>query len=187
MQIKQLINVFFREKYRRTKNNKLKRVSIYLTGKKEENMGLRKFFLIFLVFAPIVVAFAQMDQTQQKTPGTEKAITVKVLEPKDAYEFTKLNRHNPDVVILDVRKPEEFESGHIENAVNIDYNSETFVADLDGLDKFKTYVVYCRTGRRSSDTVNIMARHGFKKIFRIAGDIVRWKAEELPLVQGRVK
>ncbi|MCX5813880.1 MAG: rhodanese-like domain-containing protein [Proteobacteria bacterium] len=151
-------------------------------------MGLRKIFLICLVLAAFTVACAKMDQTQRNTAGEEKTTAVvKVLEPKDAHEFIRANRDNPDFVILDVRTPEEFESGHIENAVNINYHAETFAADLDGLNKSKTYVVYCRTGRRSSDTVSIMARQGFKNVYRIAGDIVRWKAEKLPLAQLKVR
>jgi rhodanese-related sulfurtransferase len=113
-----------------------------------------------------------------------KVTVIKKLSPKEGYELIQKNKTNPDFVILDIRTPEEFESGHIEGAVNINYHSDTFVEDLNKLDKNKTYFVYCRTGRRSSDAIGIMTRQGFRELFRIDGDIVKWKALGLPVVKG---
>jgi len=64
---------------------------------------------------------------------------------KDAYTLIQKNKGNPDFVILDVRTPAEFADEHIENAINLDYYSETFRDDLNKLDKTKTYLIYCRT------------------------------------------
>lgn len=113
-----------------------------------------------------------------------KAAIIKKLSPKEAFELIQMNKTKPDFVILDVRTPEEFESGHIEGAININYHSEAFVGDLDKLAKNKIYLVYCRTGRRSSDTVDIMTRQGFKELYRIDGDIIKWKALDLPVVKS---
>ncbi len=115
--------------------------------------------------------------------GLEGRKPYTALTPKEALTVIEANRGNPSLGIIDVRTPEEFESGHIEGAVNINYHDDGFVDALDKLDKSKTYVVYCRTGRRSSDAVGIMKRQGFKDVYRIEGDIVRWRSEGLPLVK----
>jgi rhodanese-related sulfurtransferase len=103
--------------------------------------------------------------------------------PRDAHEMIRQNRGNPDFVLIDIRTPEEFLSGYIEGATNINYHDSDFVEKLDKLDKSKTYLIYCRTGRRSSDAINVMKRLKFQEVYRILGDIVRWKAEGLPVVK----
>ncbi len=112
-----------------------------------------------------------------------RPVPFSAIPPKQAYELIKKNQDNPDFIILDVRTPEEFSAGHIKNAVNINYNAETFVYELDKLDKTKTYLVYCRTGRRSADTLTIMKKLNFKDVYRILGDINRWKSEKLPVIR----
>ncbi len=133
--------------------------------------------LLIAVLVTICTAFTCNAQT-------EKVTIIKKLSPKEGYDLIWKNKTNPDFVILDIRTPEEFESGHIEGAVNINYHSDTFVEDLNKLDKNKTYFVYCRTGRRSSDAIGIMTKQGFRELFRIDGDIVKWKAQDLPVVKG---
>ena len=131
----------------------------------------------------ITVGFVQVSQGQQQGSAPGKSAAVTMLEPKEAFELIKKNQYNKNFVILDIRTPEEFDSGYIQGAVNINYYSATFVDDLRGLDKTKTYLVYCRTGRRSADAVNIMAQLGFGRIYRIKGDIIEWKGKGLPLVK----
>jgi rhodanese-related sulfurtransferase len=137
---------------------------------------------LITVFCLIVSCAGQQPATSQA--GTRgRTTTVTKLEPIEAHALIQKNRGNPSFVIIDIRTPEEYASGHIEGAVNINYHSETFVPDLGKLDKETTYLVYCRTGRRTSDTVGIMVRLGFTTIYRFNGDILRWKAEGLPVVK----
>jgi len=79
-----------------------------------------------------------------------------------------------------VRTPEEFADGHIENAINLDYYSETFGDELNKLDKNKTYLVYCRSGRRSRNALDIMEELNFREAYNMSGGIIEWKAEGLP-------
>lgn len=150
----------------------------------------RCFFLngiLLYVFAAafLVLTSWNVDAKTAKPAGNTSGQTtvIKMLTPQEALELIKKNSKNTDFVILDIRTPEEFESGHIEGAININYHSDTFVEDMDKLDKEKTYLVYCRTGRRSSDAVSIMTRQGFRELFRIKGDIVKWKSDGLPVVK----
>lgn len=69
-----------------------------------------------------------------------------------------------DVVIIDVRSPEEFATGHLENALNFNVESFEFDAQIATLDKSKTYALYCRSGRRSAVAAAKMADAGFTTI-----------------------
>ena len=91
---------------------------------------------------------------------------------------------DPSVVVLDVRTSEEFLSGHLANAMNIDYNAGNFENDIQGLDKNKTYAVYCRSGHRSGLATAIMAKQGFKHIFNLNGGIADWTAAGKQLVNN---
>jgi rhodanese-related sulfurtransferase len=145
-------------------------------------MLLPFFVTVFFVFTAWNVQ-AQLKK-QEESSSPKQTTIIKKFTPKEALEVIQKNSKNPDFVILDVRTPEEFDSGHIEGATNINYHNDTFVEDLNKLDKNKTYLVYCRTGRRSADTVGIMIRQGFKELYRFDGDIVKWKSEGLPVVKG---
>lgn len=86
-----------------------------------------------------------------------------------------------DVIIIDVRTPREFVTGHIANAINIDAESGNFTTEIESLDKTKTYAVYCRSGNRSGTATKIMADAGFKKIYNMTGGIIDWTNSGLSL------
>jgi|APSaa5957512622_1039677.scaffolds.fasta_scaffold375853_1 phage shock protein E len=65
------------------------------------------------------------------------------------------------MIVIDVRTKEEFESGHVEGAINIDFYREDLKEVLAKLDKSKKYGVYCRSGARSSRVVELMKELGF--------------------------
>ena len=69
-----------------------------------------------------------------------------------------------DVVVVDVRTPEEFTAGHLPNAVNINVEAEDFDAQIASLDKATTYGVYCRSGNRSGVASEKMANAGFTSV-----------------------
>ena len=115
-------------------------------------------------------------------PVEEPETQIENVSPKEAYDLIQENKGNPDFVILDVRTSEEFASEHIENAINLDYYSETFRDDLDKLDEDKAYVIYCKSGGRSGSTLNTMEELGFTEVYNIVGGITSWKIEELPII-----
>ena len=105
------------------------------------------------------------------------------ITPQEAFTLIQNNQNNPDFVIIDVRTSEEFTREHIENAINIDYYSETFRDELNQLDKSKSYLIYCRSGNRSGNALNIMAELNFREVYNISGGIIAWNAEGLPTVK----
>ena len=91
---------------------------------------------------------------------------------------------DPAVVILDVRTPAEFASGHIAGAVNVDFESGSFDRDIQKLENFKTYAVYCRSGNRSGQAVKVMQDAGFTNVFNMNGGVIDWANAGLPLVRN---
>jgi len=103
--------------------------------------------------------------------------------PGEAQALIRENAGNRDFVVLDVRTPGEFAQGHLEGAVLVDYRSPGFREEMAGLEKTKTYLVYCRTGNRSARAMGIMGELGFRSIYNLEGGIKRWVEEGLPAVR----
>lgn len=76
-------------------------------------------------------------------------------------------------VMLDVRTKAEFNSGNLKGAKNVDFFSSSFKADVQRLDKTKTYFVYCRSGNRSSQACNVMEQLGYTT-YNLVGGIGAW-------------
>jgi len=108
---------------------------------------------------------------------------IETITPQEAFTRIQDNQDNPDFVILDVRTPEEFADGHIENAINLDYYSEIFRDELNKLGKNKTYLIYCRSGNRSGKALDIMEELNFREVYNMVGGITKWGAEGFPITE----
>ena len=87
----------------------------------------------------------------------------------------------PNVVLLDVRTAEEFNDGHILNAINIDVRQDGFVEETKAtLPIDKTIAVYCRSGKRSANAAGILVKEGFK-VVNLEGGIMAWKEAGMPI------
>src|SRR6516162_8640785 len=86
-----------------------------------------------------------------------------------------------NVVILDVRTPEEFKSFHIAGATNIDFHGSNFEQRINSLDKSKSYLVHCASGGRSTQSLKIFQKHDFQSIYHLDGGINAWKNAGLPV------
>ena len=125
---------------------------------------------------------ASAESDPSKTNSQTQAI--KNITPNEAFVLIEKNKDSSNLVVLDVRTPEEFENEHIENAINLDFYSETFKDDLGKLDKNKIYVSHCQLGGRSAKTVVIMKDLGFVEVYNITGGIAEWKSKGLPTVKS---
>ncbi len=115
--------------------------------------------------------------------SSQQSQVFKTISPDEAYRLIQENANNPDFVIIDIRTPQEYKAGHIPNAINIDYYSPTFKEKLDKLDKSKTYLIYCRTGHRTGNTMPVMKELGFQKVYEIRGGITAWASKGYPVVK----
>jgi rhodanese-related sulfurtransferase len=109
--------------------------------------------------------------------STGSATTVNLNVSEFSQKITE-----PDVIILDVRTPEEFASGHIEGALNIDFNSGDFANEITRLNPSETYAIYCRSGSRSGQAASIMHKAGFHDVSNLNGGVIDWTNAGLPLV-----
>ncbi len=89
-------------------------------------------------------------------------------------EFEKLLSTSKSAQLIDVRTPDEFESGHLKDAINININSTDFEQKVNALMKEKPVFVYCLSGGRSSKAASIMKSKGFKTVYEMAG-IMAWR------------
>lgn len=92
-------------------------------------------------------------------------------------EFENEIKNNPNAVIIDVRTPGEYASGHIPNAINIDIASAEFPDKINALDRNKDYYVYCRSGGRSATACQYMSSVGFKNVYNLYGGILSYDGE----------
>ncbi len=145
-------------------------------------------FVVFdMKFAncPVVIFLLIIALLFSGCSGKEQTDTpiLKNISIQEAAELIKDNASNPRFKILDVRTPEEFETGHIEDAINLDFYSVTFKDELDKLNKTNTYFVYCRSGNRSGQAMKMMESLGFKEVYNLSGGINDWIAAGLPVVK----
>ena len=103
----------------------------------------------------------------------------------DAKAFAEKMKATPNAQILDVRTPEEFSTSHIDNALNIDWLGNSFVAGAEKLDKTKPVFVYCKSGGRSKSAANKLEELGFKTIYELQGGILKWDAEGMSKPTGK--
>ncbi len=111
------------------------------------------------------------EKTAFEAPETKK------LSPTQAYEMASGDQ---EMIIMDVRTPEEYESGHIEGAININLRSEDFQDKLKNLNKEKKYLVYCMGGHRSNRAQLLMDSLDFEQVFDLEGGFRQWSAADLP-------
>jgi rhodanese-related sulfurtransferase len=96
-----------------------------------------------------------------------------VLSPED---FRARLAATDDYILVDVRTPKEFEEGHIEGALNVDFlNPAAFDEGAAQLDPDKALMIYCRSGKRSQKASEKLKAMGFKKIYDLEGGFRNWE------------
>lgn len=109
--------------------------------------------------------------------------TPQVCASCNTAEFKKM-ADSGEHKLLDIRTAEEYASGHLAGADQIDfYQTEKFNQYLQSLDKKASYLVYCRSGNRSGKAVEIMKSMGFANVSELSGGINAWTTAGLPLIR----
>lgn len=107
----------------------------------------------------------------------ESTLIIEDVTPQEAFDLIQINQDNPDFIIVDIRTPEEFDDGHIQDAVLIDFRADSFETEMDKLDKDRAYLIYCRTGNRTSQSFEILTKLRFTKVYHLADGITGWLAD----------
>lgn len=132
---------------------------------------MKRKILIFLVFSIFLLFILSL-----------KEVTIRKVTADEVYQMLQKNPDMKDLVIIDVRTPEEYKSVHIDKAINIDFYSSNFKKELAKLDRKKIYILYCRSGNRTGKTVKIMEELGFKNIYDM-GALKDWIDKGYPVVK----
>jgi thioredoxin len=104
-----------------------------------------------------------------------------ISEKLDAKSYQIKLSEIPNAQLVDVRTPEEYNSGHIENSINLNIYDSNFEKEISKLDKSKPVFVYCRSGGRSSSAASKLVEMGFSEIYDLQGGITAWNASSLDL------
>ena len=97
----------------------------------------------------------------------------------DVTSYSEKIKATPNAQILDVRTPDEYATGHIENSDNVDFLSNSFVLRMDKYDKTKPVFVYCKSGGRSTKASEKLAELGFTTVYNLDGGMLKWEAAGL--------
>ncbi len=142
-----------------------------------------KRYCLWVVMALVIVVSVLAGCVGRGGPTSPGAARVQDVTSREAFSLIQENTGDPDFIILDVRTASEFTAGHIAGALNVDMNMPSFRDEMGKLDKNKTYLVYCRTGNRSSSAVRVMGELGFRRIYHLANGITEWDGAGLPVVR----
>lgn len=105
--------------------------------------------------------------------STNKEITYEIISQTQAKEIMDSSEN---YVIVDARTSEEFNEGHIKNAINLDYEEVTQKAESLLPDKNQLILIYCRSGRRSKIAAESLCQLGYTNVKEFGG-IIDWQYE----------
>ena len=117
---------------------------------------MKKEFLFFLLMILVQVAYGQVKN-------------------KSIIEFKEVASEG--FVLIDVRTPEEYAQGFIGGAINMDMKNESFVSNIQQIDKNKKVYLYCKAGGRSAKASKVLDSLGYKNIINLEGWFDAWKEE----------
>lgn len=132
---------------------------------------MKKTSLKFITVMIIVLSLAVMGgcgKDAKKTAGKTEKVEIKSMTGK---ELVKQNsaKEKDKVLIIDVRSPEEYKAGHIENAININIdNFKERIGEIEDL-KESPIITYCNSGKKSGQAAEILVNNGFKDVTNAEG------------------
>jgi rhodanese-related sulfurtransferase len=128
--------------------------------------------IFILCFWFVLPSLSSQDSTQ-----------IIAVSAKEAADLIDTYKGDSGFAVIDIRTPGEFQSGHLPGAILIDLYSQTFVDQLSRLDKEKTFLIYCRTGNRSTRSLEIFKKLNFQKIYHMSTGIRAWQSEGFGVVK----
>jgi rhodanese-related sulfurtransferase len=139
---------------------------------------MKKKFLIRMV--PLFIFSFGLILPSQSMTDDNSIITI---SPREAADLIENHKGDTGFVILDIRTPGEFQTGHLPNSILIDFYSKTFVDKLSRLDKTKRYLIYCSSGNRTGMSLELFRKMKFKRVYNMASGIIGWKLVGLPVIK----
>jgi rhodanese-related sulfurtransferase len=135
---------------------------------------MKKVKLLFVLM--ISIAFISCTCKQNNTVQSDVVELISV---------TAVNELDSNVQLIDVRTPEEYAEGFINNANNINFFDDDFLSQMSVLDRDKPVYLYCKSGGRSGKAAIQLKEAGFTKVYDLEGGITKWISEGAILSQNK--
>lgn len=157
---------------------KMKKIYYFLIG---IVIVMLAFFAIFIFCKDNVDEQKQNDssETQAEVKGVstqdEKEQIIQRVSVQEARQIIEGGGFKDNFFILDLRTAEEYQQGHIEGAVNVDYHT-TLMQDIPDMDKNATYLIYCQSSARSSQALELFRQQGYYEVYELEGGYNNWQS-----------
>ncbi|MHA1718559.1 MAG: rhodanese-like domain-containing protein [Promethearchaeota archaeon] len=134
---------------------------------------------IFALISIIIIMAIIVPKILINTGSKENYEDISV---ETAYNMINDTTTYPNLVVLDVRSQNEYDSGHINNSILIPVDElENRFSEIEHY-KNTEIIVYCRSGSRSRVASVILTSNGFSKIYNMMGGILAWNSASYPSV-----
>ena len=131
---------------------------------------MKKFKISGIIVLLMSISFLSCAQNKKKDAKKSNDIV-------EVISIEELENAASTIQLIDVRTPEEYNEGFINNAKNINVKDDDFIILTSKLDKNKPVYVYCKMGARSGKAAAQLKEAGFVKIYNFKGGMKQWKAE----------
>lgn len=122
---------------------------------------LNIYIALILVMSLFACNGQQSSDTHQSAKTEEVTSTVIMSsQPISVLDEVQMD----EILLIDVRTPEEYKAGHVENALNINFFDENFTDQIKELNTDKTLYLYCRSGKRSMNASKALSALGYKVV-----------------------
>ncbi len=138
--------------------------------------------IVSLALAVSACSSEPADQAA-KAEMSDNATAASPVTEVSARDADQLLSSEPALVVLDVRTPAEFAEGHIDGAINVDFNADDFAENLAKLDGSQRYLLHCKSGARSSGALEMMEEQGFESVLHMSDGFDAWQAAGHPVAQ----
>ncbi|MFT5779679.1 MAG: rhodanese-related sulfurtransferase [Crocinitomicaceae bacterium] len=120
-----------------------------------------------------ILSFASCTESQVSTQSATEVLATDGHSVITAESFKNLLTAE-DIQLIDVRTPEEFSAGTIDDAQNVDFLGPNFEKNIASFDKSKTVLIFCKSGGRSGKASKKMLEMGFVRVIDLSGGYSGW-------------
>lgn len=137
---------------------------------------MNKIFIVLLIAVFSCDRPSSTDNSDSKPLGNPQ-----IIRTVNSPDAKSLLDEEEDIILLDVRTPEEFAEGHLAGAKNIDCNALNFAEQIQQLDRNQKYLLYCAVGGRSGKSLKIMKEMGFKEVYNVSEGFRELRDQGIPV------
>jgi rhodanese-related sulfurtransferase len=138
---------------------------------------------ILLMITFVVLSFSSAVNAVDKTMEQIVREAKSAINEISIAEVKKMIDNKEDIILLDVRDKEEYETGHIPGAINISRGTLELKSHLIIPDKTRKIIVYCGLDLRSPLATKSLNDLGYKKAVNMIGGLKTWKEAGYPVVK----